>query len=502
MAKNRRLDERPGKAKIYWKRVFAAIGLVLALAFGVYQTGNLIVDPVADTQNLAASAISQTNPEITDTGLPASEEDQDESIPPLEVSPEEAALAAAGGEIAGDQPGVLPDAATGEPAEGSVDALADELADAEAAQELGTYRSVVDNGDTLGSLLEAWLSPAEIHSLADVCKGVYPLNRIRQGQPYAVHAEGENFLSFEYEIDNDNRLVIRKTDEGLTASKEEIEYRIVLHRVEGTIASSLFNAMQDSGEHVSLAAGLSDVFAWEINFIRDLREGDSFSLLVEKRYRDGDFKNYGRLLAATFTNQGDTYEAYLFTDEKGNNLYFNAEGDSLRRAFLKAPLAYNRISSGYTKRRLHPVYKDWRSHPAIDYAAPKGTPVKSVGKGTVTFKGYDKGAGNYIKVKHLNGYETMYLHLSGFARGLGKGSNVSQGQVIGFVGSTGYSTGPHLDFRMKRNGSYVNPLKELSPRDTPVTAKEKSRFLTQMAIYRDFLESRRNLAEYSRSLLN
>ncbi|MDL2306869.1 peptidoglycan DD-metalloendopeptidase family protein [Desulfovibrio sp. OttesenSCG-928-C06] len=449
--------------KIHWKRVIPALAVLLLLAGG--GSYFLLNDTSGGDKNLTASA---TGGSAADSAA-QSADDPDIQFPP-EADPALASASDAG------------------------EAVADETGPK-------VYQSVIDSGDTLGNILQAWLSPGEINSLVTSCKGVYAMNRIRQGQPYAVHTDSGEFVKFEYEIDNDTRLVVAKTETGFEAGKEEIEYDIVLHRVEGNIASSLFNAMLDAGENAQLAVNLADVFAWEINFIRDLREGDSFTLLAEKRYRDGEFKGYGKLLAANFVNQGTSYEAFLFTDADGNSQYFNAEGDSLRRAFLKAPLSFTRISSGFSNRRLHPVLLDWRSHPAIDYAAPTGTPVKAVGKGTVIFKGYTKAAGYHVKIQHLNKYETMYLHLSAFAKGLQKGSKVSQGQVIGFVGQTGYATGPHLDFRMKKNGTFVNPLKELSPRDNPVTKKEMPRYLAQQEVYRQFLENRRNLAEYSRKMI-
>lgn len=360
----------------------------------------------------------------------------------------------------------------------------------------------ISRGDSVGSLLQAWLSPADIHAISEQAKGVYALNRVRVGQPYSVCTLGEKFLSFNYEINSDSTLVIRANDAGgYDVFKEDIQYDIVLHRVEGSIENNLFQSMIDLGETPSLAMSLANVFAWEVNFIRDIRAGDSFGLLVEKRYRDGEFKDYGKLLAATFTNQGTKYEAFAFTDKDGHTQYFNSSGESIRRAFLKAPLAFNRISSGFTNRRLHPVTMTWKAHPAIDYAAPTGTPVKAIGKGTVTFVGADNAAGKHIKVKHLNNYETMYLHLSAYAKGLKKGQKVAQGQVIGFVGKTGYATGPHLDFRMKKNGNYVNPLRELSPRDTPVTPSEMPLYTAQVELFRDFFAGKRDLAEYSRELL-
>lgn len=382
-------------------------------------------------------------------------------------------------------------------------AEAAEAQDAETVAELNVMRGIIGRGDTVGGILQAWLTPTEISDLDKAAQKVFSLRRIKQGQAYGVQSDSEkNFIGFEYEIDNDSRLLVSRDESGFKAEKLDIEYAIQLHRVEGEIKSSMFQAMADAGESAALAVQLSNVFAWEINFIRDIRAGDRFSLLVEKRYRDGEFRDYGKLLAASFVNRDDKYEAFLFRDDDDNSQYFTREGQSLRRAFLKAPLSYTRISSGYTNRRLHPVTMDWKAHPAIDYAAPTGTPVKSVGKGTVTFVGYNHAAGNYIKVEHLNNYETMYLHLSAFSKGLKKGSKVTQGQVIGFVGKTGYATGPHLDFRMKKSGAYINPLTALSPRETPVLKKEKESFLAQVNIFLAFMEDRRNLAEYDRSMVN
>lgn len=375
--------------------------------------------------------------------------------------------------------------------------------DAETVAELNVMRGIIGRGDTVGAILQAWLPPQEISDLDKAAQKVFSLRRIKQGQAYSVHSDSDkNFICFEYEIDNDSRLLVSRDESGFKAEKLDIEYEIQLHRVESEIKSSMFQAMADAGESAALAVQLSNVFAWEINFIRDIRAGDRFSLLVEKRYRDGEFRDYGKLLAASFVNREDKYEAFLFRDDDGNSQYFTREGQSLRRAFLKAPLSSTRISSGYTNRRLHPVTMDWKAHPAIDYAAPTGTPIKSVGKGTVNFVGYNQAAGNYIKVQHLNNYETMYLHLSAFSKGLKKGSKVAQGQVIGFVGKTGYATGPHLDFRMKKSGAYINPLTALSPRETPVSKKEMESFMAQVNIFMAFLEDRRNLAEYDRSMVN
>jgi murein DD-endopeptidase MepM/ murein hydrolase activator NlpD len=256
--------------------------------------------------------------------------------------------------------------------------------------------------------------------------------------------------------------------------------------------------MSVAGEAPALAVRLAEIFAWEINFIRDIREGDSFSLLVEKRYRDGELKGYGSIPVAEFVNRNSKFEAYVYKDSFGNNSYFNAAGESLKRAFLKAPLSFTRISSRFNLKRLHPIHNTVRPHPGVDYAAPTGTPVKAIGSGEVTFRGSNKGAGNYITLRHANGYESMYLHLSGFAKNLKTGSRVRQGEIIGYVGSTGYSTGPHLDFRMKKNGQFLNPEKVLSPRDESVPQKRLAAFKAGRDRWRSYLKGEIALSEYSR----
>ena len=363
--------------------------------------------------------------------------------------------------------------------------------------EPGVHRGTVSQGDTAGELLQEWLPSEEVRSLVDACKKVYPLTRLRAGQPYVVYREGDAFSRFEYEIDSARRLVVCREDARFVATVEDIHYDILLEKVEGVIESSMFESMSDIGESPVLAVRLAEIFAWEINFIRGIQPGDSFRALVEKRYREGEFKGYGKLLAAEFVNKGSKYEAFLYQDSFGNAMYFNAGGDSLKRAFLKAPLSFTRISSRFSMGRMHPIFHTVRAHPATDYAAPSGTPVKAIGSGTVTYRGWGNGAGNYISLKHNNGYESMYLHLSRFAKNLQKGGRVRQGDVIGYVGSTGNSTGPHLDFRMKKNGQFINPEKTLSPRDESVPAKVLAKYKAKRDVWRLYLDGKKDLTDYT-----
>lgn len=356
--------------------------------------------------------------------------------------------------------------------------------------------AVVEQGDTAGEILQPYLTAAEIQELSDICAGVFPLRRLRVGMPYTITLRNDTLVNFAYEIDSDSKLIIARDEGKFTAKLEDIVYDVQVRRIEGKITAHLFQAVSDAGESPALAIAMGNILAWEINFIRDLRPGDSFTIIAEKRYRDGEFKGYGRIFAVSFVNQGVAYEAFLFRDAEGFPHYYTSKGESVKRAFLKAPLSFTRISSTFTPKRLHPILKVWRAHPGIDYAAPKGTPVKAVGNGVVTFKGWGKGAGNYIALRHNNNFETMYLHLSGFAKGLAKGKRVQQGEVIGFVGSTGYSTGPHLDFRMKKDGAYVNPLKMVSPRTEPVNRKAMPEFTSVVTAMRELLDARREIAKW------
>ncbi|MDT8420291.1 MAG: peptidoglycan DD-metalloendopeptidase family protein [Desulfuromonadales bacterium] len=338
------------------------------------------------------------------------------------------------------------------------------------------FADVIKPGETISSLLGDYFSPQEIHELNKRSKKVFPFTRICAGQPYKICLSDNRFESFTYEIDDEQQLIIRSGDELPIIEKVDIEYQLEQELVRSTIESSLFEAVADIGESSELAIRLADIFAWDIDFIRDIREGDTFQALVEKRYRDGNPAGYGKILAAEFVNRGETYRAIYFQDGDKSPSYYNPDGKSVRKAFLKAPLSFSRISSGFSMKRFHPITKTWKSHPAIDYAAPPGTPIKTVGDGTITRIGYTRGNGNFIEIRHNNSYSTLYLHMSKFARKMSKGKKVVQGQVIGYVGSTGLATGPHLCFRMRKNGEPVNPYKVKVPASKPVSNENLAAF--------------------------
>jgi murein DD-endopeptidase MepM/ murein hydrolase activator NlpD len=355
--------------------------------------------------------------------------------------------------------------------------------------EITRMSNTIKSGDTPSTLLEGHLGLPEIYSLCNESKDVYPLDNLKAGQPWTMVYSDNALIGLEYEIDSSERLVVSMTDSGYEFRREAIPYDTEVKTVSGVIEGSLFGAMTQAGESEELAIRLGNVFAYDIDFTRDLRVGDSFRIIIEKKFREGKFVGYGQMAAASFTNQNQTYHAYLFTDKKGNTAYYDDKGRPLRKAFLKSPLPFTRISSGYSMSRLHPILKYRRPHQGIDYAAPTGTPISTVADGIIAQVGSNKSQGRFVRVIHSNGYETIYNHMSKFAKVSKKGAKVKQGATIGYVGSTGYATGPHLDFRMRQNGKLINPLKLKSIPADPIHAKEMPLFKAAIAEYSSRLQA-------------
>lgn len=361
----------------------------------------------------------------------------------------------------------------------------------------GIFQGKIAKGDTISKVLENTAGTPAQHYVSAAQK-VFSLKSFREGQPFVVVTDPATgtVKRFEYEINDSRRLVVEGIEKP-QARLENIKYTVLLDVAEGAIDDNLFQAVADIGEKPQLALKLVELFGSEINFIRDLQEGDTFSALIEKRYRDGEYKGYGRILAATFTNRGKKYEAYLFRDSGDKAQYYNRKGENLHKTLLQMPLAFTRITSRFTHQRKHPILGGTRPHLGVDYGAPTGTPVKAVGDGVVTARGWAGGYGNQIIIRHTAGLESMYAHLSGFSRGLKTGQRVRQGQVIGFVGSTGLSTGPHLDFRLRQNGNFINPAKAINPRGAPVSARNMKEFMNIAARGRSYLEGDRPLTQYN-----
>jgi murein DD-endopeptidase MepM/ murein hydrolase activator NlpD len=311
------------------------------------------------------------------------------------------------------------------------------------------------------------------------CRKVFDVRKIKVGNKYVFLKTRDSIPTAKYwiyEIDRTSYAVFQLTD-SIAAWKGEKEVITKVEHVGVEIKSSLWNAMSEAGCDYSLILELSDIYAWTIDFF-GIQPGDSCKVIFEEKYIAGDTVPFGigNVIASYFKNKGEGKYAFSF-EQGGKKEYFDENGDNLRKAFLKAPLNYRRISSTFSEARLHPVHKIVRPHHGVDYAAPSGTPVQSIGDGTVIDKGWDKkGGGNYLKIKHNSTYTTTYMHLKGFAKGISKGSKVKQGQTIGYVGMTGTATGPHLDFRLQKNGTYIDPLKFKSPSAEPVKKENMEAF--------------------------
>lgn len=364
-----------------------------------------------------------------------------------------------------------------------------------------TIKGTINKGDTVGKLLSEVADNNVVQDYINATRRVFPLTSFRAGQPYVLVYDPINggVKRFEYEIDTKRRLVVE--GEQPQARVEAIEYDTRLAHVSARIDANLFQSVADIGESPNLAITLSNLFGWEINFIRDLQEGDSFSALVEKLYREGKFRGYGRVLGATFTNKGKTYEAFLFHNGESGTQHFNAKGENLKKVLLQSPLSFTRVTSRFTNSRKHPILGVNRPHLGVDYGAPTGTPVKAVGEGTVTLRGWVGGYGNQVVLRHAAGLESMYSHLSAFARGLQKGTKVRQGQVIAYVGNTGQSTGPHLDFRLKQHSKFIDPTKAVNPRSASVYAKYATAFAQRKTLVREYLDGIRPLDEYDPAMI-
>ena len=321
-------------------------------------------------------------------------------------------------------------------------------------------KETIKKGETLSDILSRHgFSPAEIHKLRTEVKPVYNLAKIKEGREIRLYTnQQETITTIEYDINSDNYLHIQKIAGMYEATEKKLPYETEIHMIWGTIENNLPNAISKEGEKGALAYELSEIFAWDVDFHIDLRKGDSFKILFEKKYLKGEFEGYGSVLAATFTNRGNTFQAYRYAypDTKETD-YFNEEGESLRREFLKSPFKYTpRITSRFSYSRLHPVRKVYRPHYGVDYAAKVGTPVHSTADGTVLFTGWSGASGRMVRIRHKNNYETMYLHLRRYD--VKKGDRVTGGQRIGEVGVSGEVSGPHLDYRIKYGGKYINPL--------------------------------------------
>jgi len=336
----------------------------------------------------------------------------------------------------------------------------------------------IKEGETLFVIFKKYgLDLAELFEISEASASVHGLANVFPDHRYKIKLDEDNSVSaFTYWIDDEYRLDALRNEEGFEAEKKKIHYDKRTAQIGISIKDNLISSLGNDRENVSLAFDLSDMFAWDLDFTSDLRKDDVFKIVVQECYRNGEFKKYGDVLCAEYVGaDGMTLRAYRFKSAEKVG-YYDSKGRPLKKAFLKAPLSFRRISSGFSLRRKNPVLKIYRPHHGVDYAAPTGTPVSAIGSGTVTFAGRRGGYGNLIILKHWNGYSTYYGHLSRIGKGIRRGAKVPQGQTIGYVGSTGNSTGPHLHFEIRVHQKPVNPVLAKIPRANPLSGKAMARF--------------------------
>ena len=352
------------------------------------------------------------------------------------------------------------------------------------------WKSVkVTKGDTLATIFSKLkLNPKELHKIVRLGKSTAKLKRLIPGEELKFLIVDNELRELVYIINNAQSLHVVKSGDTYTASDVQLELNKRIAYAAGKIESSLFIAAQEAGIPGSMTMELANIFGWDIDFVLDVKTGDRFSLIYEEYFLDGKKVRNGDILAAEFLNKGNVYRAVRYVDNNGRAEYYTPEGKSMRKRFLRTPVDFTRISSKFGK-RFHPVLNRMRQHKGVDYAAPAGTPIKAAGDGKITFIGKKGGYGNTVMIQHAGRYSTVYAHIKNFKRNLRKGDRVQQGDIIGYVGSSGLATGPHLHYEFRINGIHRNPLTVKLPDDSPITAKYRTDFQLNTQGYLTLLDT-------------
>ena len=339
------------------------------------------------------------------------------------------------------------------------------------------YQSEFGKNEFLGTILDRYhVSARDIDQLARVSKEVYDVRKFRKGKDYTIFTSKDSIPKVQYFIYQPNSIdyVVYDMRDSITIKMGKKDLVTKTRSASGIITSSLYQTLVDQNLSPALAVRLADIYAWTIDFYR-IQKGDYFQVIFEENFVDDERVGVGEILAANFNNYGVDNYAFLYDQGDGDD-YFNEQAESLRRAFLKSPLKFGRLTSAYTKRRFHPVQKRYKAHLGTDYAAPTGTPIMTVGDGVVTHAQYSKYNGNYVKIRHNSTYTTQYLHMSKIGKGIRPGVRVKQGQTIGYVGSTGLATGPHVCYRFWKNGVQVDSRREKIPPSKPIRKGKRADF--------------------------
>ncbi|MBK0058190.1 peptidoglycan DD-metalloendopeptidase family protein [Pseudomonas sp. S44] len=345
----------------------------------------------------------------------------------------------------------------------------------------GHREVVVARGDTLSTLFAKVGLPANVvHDVLASDKQAKQFSQLKHGQVLQFELDKDGQLaSLHSQVSNLESIRLNKTDKGYAFEREITKPLVRTAYAHGVIKSSLSASAQRAGLSHSLTMDMARVLGYDIDFAQDIRPGDEFDVVYEQKVMDGKVIGTGNILSARFTNRGKTYTAVRYTNKQGNTSYYTADGNSLRKAFIRTPVDFARISSRFSAGRKHPILNKIRAHKGVDYAAPRGTPIKAAGDGRIELAGRRGGYGNTVIIAHGNTYKTLYGHMQGFAKGIKTGSNVKQGQIIGYIGTTGLSTGPHLHYEFQVNGVHVDPLSQKVPMADPIAKAERQRFMQQ-----------------------
>lgn len=371
-------------------------------------------------------------------------------------------------------------AQTPEPAAADLQPLQPPIEPQTAGLGFSTIEVIVRRNDTLDQIFRRLqLNLADLASLRGLPGLKAQLDRLHPGEALTLtHREGE-LIGFERRLSPSETLKVMRESSGFLADVLENPLETEVRTVYGVIDSSLFEAVTAAGAHDQTALELAEIFAWDIDFVLDIQRGDSFVVTYEEISQDGEYVKDGAVLAASFVNQGREFRGVRYVDPKGRAHYFSPDGRSLRKAFLRAPVQFSRVSSRFNPSRRHPILNRIRAHKGVDYAAPTGTPVRAAGDGRIRFAGRTGGYGNMIEIAHAGGVVTVYGHLSRFAGGARPGARVSQGNLIGYVGSTGLASGPHLHYEYRLHGVHKNPQTVKLPDATPIDPALLADFLAQ-----------------------
>ncbi|MBF0556822.1 MAG: peptidoglycan DD-metalloendopeptidase family protein [Nitrospirae bacterium] len=378
-----------------------------------------------------------------------------------------------------------------------------------AVQPARVINGLVKKGETMLDISKKYnLKADDLISISTASNDLYNLNTLRPAMSYKIIVDPTNndILELNYAIDDSSFLSVKRymdasandtlsgAEDFFQAEVVSLAYQTRTGTITGTINHNLIDSIGKSREHMNVAFELADIFAYDIDFTTDLRKGDTFEVVLEELYRDNVFKGYGKILYARFTNNGERYETLRYEID-GKEEFFRPDGNSMKKTLMRAPLRYRYISSFFSKSRFHPILRISRPHFGVDYAAPKGTPVSAAGDGVIFDAGRTVAYGNQLFIRHSGGYVTGHGHLSAFAKGMRNGAKVTQGEIIGYVGATGYATGPHLDYRVKLDGKPIDPLTMKLPA-SPIPVNHKEAFNTYVAMMRSEL-SKSHMAKVS-----